>query len=198
MVYLQLWDWLSFLLQFSYLGVFLISLVGSMSIIIPIPYTIVIITLATQRELNPFLIAVAAGLGAGVGEFSGYILGYYGRAVINEDRQRKMKYIVQLFDRYGPIMIFLFALTPLPDDLLFVPLGILRYKLLRVLIPSLLGKLVMSLILAYGGRLYSDTLMVVFGEGGWPITVFTAILLTLIIWAMLKIDWEKIFEKSIS
>jgi len=167
-----------------------------MSIFIPIPYTLVILTLGMQREMYPPLLAVVAGLGAGVGEFSGYILGYYGRAVISENRQRKMNYIVRIFDRHGPIVIFLFALTPLPDDLLFIPLGILRYKFLRAFIPCFSGKLLMSFILAYGGRLYYDILSVVFGEGGWSITVFTVILLVIILVAMLKIDWEKILEKN--
>ncbi|MHA1729082.1 MAG: hypothetical protein ACTSWY_10160 [Promethearchaeota archaeon] len=39
-----------------------------------------------------------------------------------------------------PLIIFLFALTPLPDDILFVPLGIMKHPLWRCVLPGWLGK----------------------------------------------------------
>jgi membrane protein YqaA with SNARE-associated domain len=195
-----LFDWENYLLQYSYVGVFAISLVGAMSIIVPIPYTFIILTLGMEG-MNPLLLTVAGGLGSGVGEFSGYILGYYGRSVISEKQQRKMGYMIRIFDRYGPITIFLFALTPLPDDLLFIPLGMLRYKFIKAFIPSILGKTLMCAILAYGGQFFGNILNVVFGESTPEmkllISIITAIALVFILVAMLKIDWEKVFEKYV-
>lgn len=198
---LNFWDWINYLLQFSYFGVFLISLIGAMSIIIPIPYTFVILTLG-MKGLDPLLLTVAGGLGSGIGEFSGYVLGYYGRAMVSEERQRKMDYIIRILEnRYGPLVIFLFALTPLPDDLLFIPLGVLRYKFVKAFIPCFLGKLLMCAILAYGGQLYYDVLVTVFGGGTFEIelltSVITAIIMVFIFVAMFKIDWEKVFEKYV-
>jgi membrane protein YqaA with SNARE-associated domain len=195
-----LFDWENYLLQYSYVGVFAISLIGAMSIIIPIPYTFIILTLGIEG-MNPLLLTVAGGLGSGVGEFSGYILGYYGRSVISEKQQRKMGYMIRIFDRYGPITIFLFALTPLPDDLLFIPLGMLRYKFVKAFIPSLLGKTLMCAILAYGGQFFGNILNVIFGESTPEmkllISIITVIALVFILVAMLKIDWEKVFEKYV-
>lgn len=195
-------DWISYLLQFRYVGVFLLSFVGSVSIIIPIPYTSILLTLGTRPEMDPLFLTIAAGIGSSIGEFSGYILGYYGRSVIKEERRRKMNYMMRVFDRFGPIAIFLFALTPLPDDLLFIPLGILRYSFIKAFIPSFLGKLLMCSILAYGGRLYYNILVRFFGEKTWQadllISTITAVTLVVILVAMLKIDWEKIFERYVS
>ena len=195
-----LFDWENYLLQYSYVGVFAISLIGAMSIIVPIPYTFIILTLG-MGEMNPLLLTVAGGLGSGVGEFSGYILGYYGRSVISEKQQRKMGYMMRVFDRYGPITIFLFALTPLPDDLLFIPLGMLRYKFVKAFIPSIIGKTLMCAILAYGGQFFGNILSVIFGESTPEmkllISIITAIALVFILVAMLKIDWEKVFEKYV-
>lgn len=185
-----------FALQFGYLGVFVISFVGSVSVIFPIPYTIVIFFLG--GVLDPFFVAISGGLGAALGEFSGYALGYYGRAVVNEERQRKMGYMVKLFDKYGPVAIFIFALTPLPDDLLFIPLGVMRYPFVKAFVPSLLGKTLMTFILAYSGQQSIDLILAVFGESGWLGTIITAALLIIIIVAMIKIDWEKLFEKHVA
>jgi len=185
-----------FALQFGYLGIFIISFIGSVSIIFPIPYTIVIYL--SGAFLDPFFVAISGGLGAALGEFSGYALGYYGRTVVSKERRRKMEYMVKLFDRYGPAAIFLFALTPLPDDLLFIPLGVMRYPFLKAFVPALLGKTLMTFILAYSGQQSIELIKTVFGEAGWIGTVITAALLMVIIVAMIKIDWEKHFEKHVS
>jgi len=65
--------------QYGYLGVFLISLIGSVSIVLSIPYIPIIYLLGTF--LDPFFIALTGGLGSAIGELSGYFVGYYGRAV---------------------------------------------------------------------------------------------------------------------
>ena len=191
-------EWMEqFALQFGYFGVFLISLIGTLSVVFPIPYTLVIYFIGAVRVLDPFLIAVAGGLGSALGEFSGYVLGYYGRAVLSEDRRRKMDYMMKVFHHYGFAAIFLFALTPLPDDLLFIPLGIMRYRFVKAFIPALLGKMLMCFILAYSGYMSFGIIKVVFGEGGWLGVVITSAFLIIVILAILKIDWEKIFEKYV-
>ncbi len=198
----MLLEWMEqFVIQFGYLGVFFISFIGSMSIIVPIPYTLVILLLSMRGVMNPLLLTIAGGIGSGIGEFSGYALGYYGRTMISKKRQRKMNYMVKALNRYGSIVIFLFALTPLPDDLLFVPLGILRYSFIKAFIPCFLGKLLMCGILAFGGQLYYDALRIIFGETVWEIeiltSIITAVALMLTLVAMFKIDWEKLLKKYV-
>jgi len=181
--------------QYGYFGVFLISLIGSLSVILPIPYTLVIYLLGTF--LDPFLMAVAGGLGSALGEIFGYVLGYYGRAVISGERQRKIDFMLKVFNRYGTIAIFLFALTPLPDDLLFIPLGIMRYSFIKAFVPCVLGKTLMCFILAMGGRMSISIIRDLFGEARLWTTIVTAALLVVIVAIMLKVDWEKIFTRYI-
>jgi membrane protein DedA with SNARE-associated domain len=126
------------------------------------------------------------------------MLGYYGRAIVSEERRKKMDFMVKVFDRYGPVAIFLFALTPLPDDLLFIPLGVMRYPFWKAFIPSLIGKTLMTFILAYSGQQSFELIKVLFGEAGLLGTIITTALLILIIVAMIKIDWEKLFEKYVT
>jgi membrane protein YqaA with SNARE-associated domain len=189
-------EWMEqFAHQFGYLGVFIISFIGSVSVVFPVPYTIVIYLLGAV--LDPFFVAVSGGLGSALGEFSGYALGYYGRAVVSEERRRKMDYMVKVFDRYGSVAIFLFALTPLPDDLLFIPLGVMRYAFWKAFIPALFGKTLMTFILAYSGQQSITIIETLFAGSGLLGTVITSALLILIIVAMIKIDWEKLFEKHV-
>jgi membrane protein DedA with SNARE-associated domain len=200
--------WLyNFAVQYGYLGIFLISLLGAMSIFVPIPYTVVIFLLGGLQSggnwvFDPLLIAIAAGIGSAIGEFSGYLLGVGGRKVISDKYKKKMDFITKLFKKYGSIAIFIFALTPLPDDLLFIPLGVMRYSLLRAFIPALLGKFFSNLIIAYSGRLSLQIIGDLFGvEGeGTSLLVGTVIgiaLLIIVFIIMFKVDWEKYFSKYV-
>jgi membrane protein YqaA with SNARE-associated domain len=193
--------WLQdFAVQYGYLGIFLISLLGATSIFVPIPYTVVIFILGGLPTFDPLLIAVAAGLGSAIGEFSGYLLGVGGRKVIGDRYKKKMEFLTKLFKKYGPIAIFAFALTPLPDDLLFIPLGIMRYSLLRAFVPALLGKFFSNLIIAYSGRLSLEIVKNIFGVEGEGMsiligTIIGIVLLVIVFIIMFKVDWEKRFAK---
>jgi len=105
---------------------------------------------------------------------------------------------LKVFNRYGSVTIFIFALTPLPDDLLFIPLGMMRYKFIKAFIPCLAGKILMCFILAYSGRLSIEVIKRYLGESGgvWSM-IATSLLLVAVMFAILKIDWEKVFTKYI-
>lgn len=190
-------EWMEqFAYQYGYSGIFFLSFIGALSIVFPIPYTIIIYLMGSI--LDPLLTAFSGGLGSALGEFVGYVLGYYGRILISDERKRKMDYMLRIFDRYGFIAVFIFALTPLPDDLLIIPLGIMRYNPIRVLIPCILGKSLMCFVLAFGGKLSISLIRSLFGgEEGWATTLVTLLLLIGVIILMLKIDWEEIFLKRV-
>jgi membrane protein YqaA with SNARE-associated domain len=195
-------DWMQPLLQYGYLGIFLISLLGAMSIFVPIPYTIVIFILGGSSSFDPLWIAVAAGAGAAIGEFSGYLIGMGGRRVISGRYKKRMEFLTKLFKKYGPVAIFVFALTPLPDDLLFIPLGVMRYSLLRAFVPALLGKFFSNLIIAYSGRLSLEIVKSIFGVEGEGTslligTIIGIVLLVIVFIIMFKVDWEKRFAKLV-
>lgn len=200
----QFAEWMqNFSVQYGYFGIFLISLLGSTSIFFPIPYPVVLFTLGTVEAFNPFLIALASGLGSAVGEFSGYLLGLGGRKIISDDRKHKMEFLLKVFGKFGPIVVFLFALLPLPDDLLFIPLGIMHYSFLKAFIPALLGKLCMSLIIVYSARFAVGIIREIFGvESDWVTTIIgmivAVILLIIVLVLMFKIDWEKRFKKYLA
>jgi membrane protein YqaA with SNARE-associated domain len=197
-------DWmLSLVTQYGYFGIFLISLIGALAIFFPIPYTVIIFTLGGLNEFEPVWIAAAAGLGAAIGEFSGYLLGIGGRKVISTGYKKKIDVLARLFNRYGPIVIFVFALTPLPDDLIFIPLGVMRYSIVKTFVPALIGKFCMNLIVAYSGRFSIQMIKSIFGvESNWGTaligTILAIVLLVIVFIIMFKVDWEKRIESYLN
>ena len=65
---------------YGYPGVFLIVLVSYATILVPVPGLAMVFALSGL--LNPLGVAIAAALGGTIGEMSGYLAGYSGRAVI--------------------------------------------------------------------------------------------------------------------
>jgi membrane protein YqaA with SNARE-associated domain/membrane protease YdiL (CAAX protease family) len=168
-----------------------VSFIGAASILFPIPYTVVLLAISATRQFNPLLLAVSAGLGSAVGEMVGYGLGYMGRGFVGKKRENRLNAMMRLFNRFGAAAVFVFALTPLPDDLLLIPLGLLRYKFWKVFVPCVAGKFLMFLTIAYLGG----------AVGQWytenPIfAVLAFVLLVLVAVAMFRIDWEK-FESTL-
>jgi membrane protein YqaA with SNARE-associated domain len=191
-------------LQYGYFGVFAISLVGAVSILLPIPDSLAVFTLSGLRVggayvFEPIWIAAAAGFGSTIGEFSGYLLGFGGRKKIIGRYKKNADFLVKVLNKFGAVAIFAFALTPLPDDLIFIPLGVARYNPVKAFLPALAGKFSMGLIIAYGGRYSVEFIEDLFGLGSELISslvIFAAgVILTIVLFRM---DWEKYLGKYLS
>jgi len=142
------------LIGLGYLGAFLSGILGTSSLMIAIfpPQVLVFLMSAPAFGFNPLLIGVLAGLGAGIGQYFHYYIGEGGRFLLSEKRRASMDKWEARIDKYGVLLIFLFAVTPLtPDDLIWIPLGMMKYPKLKALVSAILGKTVMLVLCAYGG-----------------------------------------------
>ena len=192
---MNVWGWMADLVtQYGYLGAFLISIFGNFTIFFPVPFTITIY--AFGATLNPLLLGLVCGIGSTVGEFSAYLIGVGGRRVIEGRYEERLESAKRLIQRYGAVIIFLFALLPLPDDVILIPLGVLRYDLRKALIAAFLGKVVMCTIVAYAGRFSYTFVRDIFESGGIIGGVASVALLAIILIAMMKIDWTRFIDDS--
>ena len=194
MVGLSLLSWMEwFARTYGYLGAFLVSIFGTLTIVFPIPYTVTIYILGSM--LNPILLGLVCGAGSVIGEMSAYLVGLGGKKLLEKRYGERLDAAKRLFERFGALIIFLFALLPLPDDLILIPLGMMGYSLKTVLIACFLGKVAMGIIVAAGGRLSYKAVSIIFGGGGVWTTVATAVLLAVFVYATLKIDWVGYLNK---
>jgi membrane protein YqaA with SNARE-associated domain len=175
--------------ELGYVGIFLLSFLGASSILIPVPYTVILLSIAPAFSPLPF--ALSAGLGSALGEGVGYALGYLGRGVLGDKERRRLDAMRLVIRRYGLIAIFLFALTPLPDDLLFIPLGLMGYSFWRAMFACASGKFFMALILAYSGEAVRGIFAV-----HWILVPVITIALAVIVFLTFRIDWTKLVRGS--
>jgi membrane protein YqaA with SNARE-associated domain len=191
-------------LQYGYFGIFVASLAGALSIVVPIPDTIVVFTLAGFKVggnwvFEPLLIASAATIGATIGQSSGYLLGFTSRKALTGSFKKNADFLAQVLNKFGALAIFAFALTPLPDDLVFIPLGAAHYNPFKAFPPALVGKFLVSLLIAYGGRFSIGIIANMFGEGSNLVSVLIGTVVGIILAvAMFKVDWTRYFSKYLT
>lgn len=139
-------DQVETLQRFGYPGIFVINLLGSATIVLPAPALGLVIAASLLRNtagelvFNPFWLGAVAGLGATLGEFSGYGAGFSGQGLM--ERTPLYNKLHDFTKRFGIVTIIVLAIQPLPIfDLAGVAAGSLKMPLHQFFLATLIGKL---------------------------------------------------------
>lgn len=150
--------------EYGYVGIFLLSIAANATIIIPLPG--VAFTTAMGAIFNPLGVAVAAGLGAAIGELSGYLAGFSGRGVA--ERAALYNRLITWMKAhqilaYGMILLLAFIPNPL-FDLAGMAAGALKLPLWKFLVACAIGKILKMMLFAYAGYYSVSWLTELFGK----------------------------------
>lgn len=144
-------DWLA---SFGYRGIFVFSLVNSVS---PIAGPSQIATFLIASKLNPLLVGIAGGVGGSIGELSGYLFGFFLRGSLSRDADVKLKRFtdrrfVRISKQRSFVPLFVLAAIPNPFfDPVSAVAGSLRIAFAKYFAPVLLGRTLRHVIIAYAG-----------------------------------------------
>ena len=118
---------------------------------------------------------------------------------------RKLKnecYLFQkLVKRYGGSAAFVAAATPIPDDLVYIPLGLAKYDPKRFFVATLLGKFVLYYVIVLISHYMGLSLLEpVLQEIDDPLPVYIGIIglgvaMTVVVILLLRLNWEKILGR---
>ena len=132
----------------GYVGVLVLSFVGSASLFVPVPGIAAVCAGPSIVGLSPVIVALMASIGEAFGELSGYLIGYSGRGFA--DKNRFYPRIESWMQQRGGLALFLASCVPNPFfDLIGIAGGTLRYPIWRFLLAVWAGKMVKSLLIAY-------------------------------------------------
>jgi membrane protein YqaA with SNARE-associated domain len=144
-----------------YLGVGIISIFGNFVMFIPVLYAVVLMFVAVL-DVNPFLLGIAAGIGASIGQIASWFVGRATKEVVDERLEKRLNKTQRWIERgFAPLLIFVFAATPLPDEVLLIMIGLIGYSLIKTLIYCFIGKIVLTLSVSLVANQLSQT---AFGE----------------------------------
>lgn len=118
-------------------GLFLVSVIGNATVVIPT--SVMIFACAGATIYGPLLSGIAAGAGSAVGEMTGYLAGYAGNAVIPNNAA--VQKITGFVDRHGFLAVLVLAIIPNPlFDVAGIASGMIGMKWYVFLGAAILGK----------------------------------------------------------
>ena len=198
---LDLWEIFPFTPEVGYLGLTIVSFFGSLIPFVPIPSFVLVATMAVGEQFDIHVLALIAAVTSTVAKQIIFYVSYGGRKIISEKTKKRMKPFQKLVKRYGGSAAFVAAATPIPDDLVYIPLGLAKYNPKRFFIATLLGKLVLFYVIVLishymGLSLLEPILQDI--EDPLPIyvgIVVFAVVMTVVVVLLLRLNWEKILGR---
>jgi len=142
-------NWKAFGDYGGHLGIFVVTLLATGAIVLPVPYLGLIVNAGTF--LDPVLVALIAGVAAALGELTGYLVGYTGRSLLPQNRWYHL--VHRGVTRFGGPVIFVAAAIPNPFfDAVGIIAGATRLPVWLFLGACFLGKAIRFFLFCKAGQ----------------------------------------------
>ena len=185
----------------GYLILALVNFFGSLVPFVPLPGFLFLATMSVGNEYDLHVLALVSAITATVAKQIIFFVSFGGRKIMNEKTRKRMRPFERLVRRYGAAAAFVAAATPMPDDIIFVPLGLAKYNPKRFFVATLAGKLVLSYVIVFISHYVGLSFIEPFLENvddATPVYIGIAVfaaMMTAVIVLLLKMDWERIMGK---
>ncbi|MCH7966270.1 MAG: VTT domain-containing protein [Thaumarchaeota archaeon] len=185
----------------GYLILALVNFFGSLIPFVPLPGFLLLATMSVGNEYDLHVLALLSAITATVAKQMIFFVSFSGRRIMGEKTRKRMRPFERLVKRYGAAAAFVAAATPMPDDIIFIPLGLAKYNPKRFFIATLTGKIVLSYIIVlishYVGLSFIEPFLENIDD---PTPVYIGVIvfgviMTAIIILLLKLDWQRIMAK---
>jgi len=199
--HVDLWELFPFTPEVGYLGLTIVSFFGSLIPFVPIPSFVLVATMAAGEQFDIHVLVLIAALTSTAAKQIIFYVSYGGRKIISEKTKKRMKPFQKLVKRYGGSAAFVAAATPIPDDLVYIPLGLAKYNPKRFFVATLLGKIVLYYVIVLISHYMGLSLLEpVLREINDPLPVYIGIIalgiaMTIVVILLLRLNWEKILGR---
>ena len=194
-------DLFPFAPEVGYLSLSLVNFFGSLVPFVPLPGFLLLATMSVGDQFDLHILALLSAITATVAKQIIFYVSYGGRRIINEKTRKRMRPFERLVKRYGAGAAFFAAATPIPDDLVYVPLGLAKYNPKRFFIATLTGKIVLSYAIVFISHNLGLSLVEPFLENiddATPVYIGIIIfgaMMTAVVVLLLRLDWARILGK---
>jgi membrane protein DedA with SNARE-associated domain len=201
---MEVFDFMHFIEGMDYLAIFLLTFISAVLIIVPIPYFPILMTAVLVTNLDPNLIILFGALGAVSAKSIVYMASYYGTNIGNLKRNFNSEdypETYRILRKYGGLTIFLAGITPIPDNIIFIPFGMYRYSPLKFILITFFSKILLNVIVVWGTIIIGKPIIGNFSEMSLDInTLIVAVIISLVVFSILfvfflKIKWAVFLER---
>ena len=187
--------------EVGYLGLTIVSFFGSLIPFVPIPSFVLVATMAVGEQFDIHVLVLIAALTSTAAKQIIFYVSYGGRKIISEKTKKRMMPFQKLVKRYGASAAFVAAATPIPDDLVYIPLGLAKYNPKRFFVATLSGKFVLYYVIVLISHYMGLSLLEPILQGiDDPLPVYIGIIalgaaMTIVVILLLRLNWEKILGR---
>ena len=198
---MDLWELFPFTPEVGYLGLTIVSFFGSLIPFVPVPSFLLLATMAVGTQFDIHILAIIAAFTATAAKQIIFYISYGGRKIISEKTKKRMEPFQKLVKRYGGTAAFVAAATPIPDDIVYIPLGLAKYDPRKFFVATLLGKLVLCYVVVIISHYMGlSVLEPILEEIKDPLPVYIGIIIlgaimTITVILLLRLDWAKILGR---
>ncbi len=198
---MDLWDIFPFAPEVGYIGLALVSFIGSLIPFVPVPSFILLATMSVGEQFDLHILALVSAFTATIAKQIIFYASYGGRRMISEKTKKRMRPFQKLVKRYGGAAAFVAAATPIPDDMVYIPLGLAKYNPKRFFIATLSGKIILCYIIVlishYTGLSILEPILEDIDD---PFAIYAGIIvfgaiMTAIVILLLRLDWARILGR---
>lgn len=194
-------DLFPFAPEVGYLSLGLVNFVGSLVPFVPLPGFLLLATMAVGDRFDLHALALLSAASATVAKQIIFYASYGGRRIISKETRKRLKPFERLVRRYGTVAAFTAAATPIPDDLVYIPLGIAKYDPKRFFVATLAGKIVLSYMIVAVSHYLGLSLLEPFLEDITDTTpiyvgfIVFAATMTAVVILLLRLDWHRLLKR---
>jgi len=197
----DLWDIFPFAPEVGYIGLALVSFIGSLIPFVPVPSFILLATMSVGEQFDLHILALVSAFTATIAKQIIFYASYGGRRMISEKTKKRMKPFQKLVKRYGGAAAFVAAATPIPDDMVYIPLGLAKYNPKRFFVATLSGKIVLCYIIVLISHFTGLSILEpVLEDIDDPLAIYAGMIvfgaiMTAIVILLLRLDWARILGR---
>jgi membrane protein DedA with SNARE-associated domain len=146
-----------------------------------------------MSSVDPLTIGLFVAVGSASAKFIHYMVMFFAGKHIGEKRRERLDAAAPKLKKWAFLALFVVAATPLPDEPVIIPLGLIRYNPGKLFLAYFSGKLLIGVIGAYLGVFTHEVFTSMIDEN---VLMIVSIVVTVVITiVLLKVDVMKLAER---
>lgn len=148
---------------------------------------------AILANVDPWIVGLFVAIGSATAKFIHYLVMFFLGKHLSKVRRKRLDENSEKIKRWAMPALFIVAATPLPDEPIVIPLGLLKYNPGKLFLAYFAGKLLIGVVGAYLG-IYAHQMFgsLINNEVYIILSIVATIIITIV---FLKVDIRKLAER---
>jgi membrane protein DedA with SNARE-associated domain len=148
---------------------------------------------AVLTSVEPYIVGIMVATGSAAAKFIHYLVMFFLGKRVSKERRKRLDDNSKEIKKWAIPALFIVAATPIPDEPVVIPLGLLKYNPAKLFLAYFAGKLLIGVVGAYLG-IYAYHMFgsLVSNEVYIILSIVATVAITIV---FLKVDLKKLAER---